>query len=160
VIPGDLQTAIFFLDNPAKAVDDTFSISSCLSNLRRRFPEYFGRYQMQEEEFFSRLTKFLHSVATNRIDHVHEWLKVNTERFSGRSEIIKLFRDFESLSKELRANVALCGCKCSSCGLLCVESKLHDGGHDCKTGHTCPEICSFVSKHNILSAEDPACGMP
>jgi hypothetical protein len=114
---------------------------------------------MQEDEFFRMLTSYLQSLVNNRIEHVNEWLKMNTERFGGKAEIITLFRDFENFAKELRTSVALCGTKCSSCGLLCVEHKLHDGPHDCRTTHKCAQICSFLDQHDA-STSFPPCGMP
>jgi hypothetical protein len=134
------------------------STLSCLKTLRTSFPEYFDRFKMQEDEFFHRLTTYLQSLVNSRIEHVNEWLKMNTERFGGKAEIITLFRDFENFAKDLKAGVALCGSKCSSCGLLCVEHKLHDGDHDCKTSHKCPQICSFVDQHSI--SDFPPCSMP
>jgi hypothetical protein len=158
VIPGQAQKAIFYLEAIPNSIGNDLSTLSCLRTLRTSFPEYLDRYDMQEDEFFHLLTNYLQSLVNSRVEHVNEWLKMNTERFGDKAEIITLFRDFENFAKELRASVALCGSKCSSCGLLCVEHKLHDGHHDCKTTHKCPQICSFVDQHSI--SDFPPCGMP
>lgn len=113
---------------------------------------------MQENDFFARLTAYLESLVNGRIGHVNQWLKFNTERFGGKAEVLKLFRGFESLTKELKAGVALCGSKCSSCGLSCVEHKLHKGPHECQTSHECAQICSFAEQHDMV--EIPQCSMP
>ncbi|KIM24947.1 hypothetical protein M408DRAFT_331430 [Serendipita vermifera MAFF 305830] len=160
-IPGSAHEAIFYLDAAAgKGTGSDYSLSASIAQLRKSFPGYFKRFEMDEEEFFRRLTVYLQSLANSRIEHVNEWIKINTERFGEKLETIKLFHESESLAKELKASVALCGSKCSMCGLLCVLHKVHEGGHDCKTSHKCPQICSFVEEHAADACPIPDCSMP
>jgi hypothetical protein len=112
---------------------------------------------MTEEDFILGLRNYLQDIATSRIEHVLQWLKVNTERFGEKAEITVLFRSFDTCAKELRQSVTICGSKCSSCGLLCLEHKQHEGDHHCNTSHECPHICSFTDQH--IRTDIPACGI-
>lgn len=133
-------------------------MSSCLSELRRTSPGYFDRFEKKEDVFFQSLAAYLQSQADIRVSHVRCWLMLNTERFKGNSEVVAMLRRFEDLARELKAGVMLCGSKCSSCGLLCLEHNQHDGLHDCKTSHKCAQICSFVDQHEI--SDIPSCSVP
>jgi len=125
--------------------------------LRRRYSGYQDRFKMTEEDFILGLRSYLQDIAIARIEHVLQWLKVNTERFGEKAEITVLFRSFDTWAKELRQSVTICGSKCSSCGLLCLEHKQHEGNHHCNTSHKCPHICSFTDQH-VLS-NTPECGI-
>ena len=126
--------------------------------LRMRWPERSQRFTLSEQEFFQGYSTYLHGLAEGRIKHVFTWLKSNTSRFGENSEVLALFRTFDSLAKDLRRSVQLCGSKCSSCGLLCLDHKQHDGPHNCMTTHRCPERCGFMDQHEEEFIPD--CDLP
>ncbi|KAI0062821.1 hypothetical protein BV25DRAFT_1885018 [Artomyces pyxidatus] len=63
-------------------------------------------------------------------------------------------RKFDAAIVDLKSNVQLCKSQCTSCHLLCVQSRQHDGEHHCQTDHKCTHACSFCA----LSKGKP-CGM-
>jgi hypothetical protein len=111
---------------------------------------------MTEREFVDGYNDYLRILAEARVTHVRDWIAANTSRFGEKAEVTSLRRTFDQLSKELRASAVLCGSKCFSCGLLCLEHKQHEGDHNCMTDHKCPEICGFADEHE----EDVACDLP
>jgi len=114
------------------------------------------RYSMTERDFVDGYNDYLRILAEARVTHVRDWIAANTSRFGEKAEVTSLRRTFDQLSKELRASAVLCGSKCFSCGLLCLEHKQHEGDHNCMTDHKCPEICGFGDEHE----DDVACGLP
>lgn len=104
-----------------------------------------------------RYNAYLQGLADIRIQYVRNWLRENTRRFGDKTEITSVVRRFEGLSKELKAAIMLCGISCSSCGLLCIEQKYHNGRHDCKTSHQCYKLCEFEKQHEDAV---PQCDMP
>jgi hypothetical protein len=113
---------------------------------------------MGEVDYMTAYQVYLESVVRSRIEYVQQWLKVNTTRFTGRPDIAIVYQTFEELLKELRTYIIPCGATCSECGLLCLDQKLHNGPHDCKTNHECPRICEFATQHE--GSAIPACEMP
>ena len=104
-----------------------------------------------------RYNTYLEGLANTRVEYVRRWLKENTRRFSDKVEVTTLLRRFEGLAQELKAAVILCGISCSSCGLLCIEQKYHNGRHDCKTSHLCAKVCTYYKQHD---GDVPPCEMP
>ncbi|KAG1848072.1 hypothetical protein DFJ58DRAFT_746884 [Suillus subalutaceus] len=91
-----------------------------------------------------------------RVAHVREWISSNVARFqSGQASIDELMRAFESATVDLKSNLQLCKLKCENCELLCIQSRLHDGQHDCQTTHDCTHSCDFCAS----SGETKACSM-
>ncbi|PVF92927.1 hypothetical protein CPB86DRAFT_144289 [Serendipita vermifera] len=158
ILVGQDGMDIFFLDLPNNGTLSSLSLDGCLQKLRLSFKKREERFQVGEEHFFKELSAHLHYLAETRIQHVSQWLKVNTERFGEKGEITGLFRTFDAHAKELRANVILCGSKCSSCGLLCLEHKQHVGKHNCQTSHRCAHLCGFIDQHEV--SEIPECDIP
>lgn len=113
---------------------------------------------MGETEFILQYGNYLQGLVDARIKHVYTWMKANTTRFGENAEILALFRTFDMHSKELLKSVQLCGSKCSSCGLLCLDHKQHEGMHNCMTSHKCPEACGFADQHE--KGDVPACDLP
>ncbi|KAG8833322.1 hypothetical protein FRC17_010897 [Serendipita sp. 399] len=153
---GDLE---LFIDSAATLVDvETYTKPQCLEKMRKRFPKLGSRYRMAETDFVELLRGYINEVIEQRINDVRNWLTTNTMRFGERPEISTLFREFDGLSRELRLAALICGSKCSSCGLLCLQDNQHKGDHDCRTSHKCGHICDFNDNHESLDVPD--CGMP
>ncbi|KIM24943.1 hypothetical protein M408DRAFT_224544 [Serendipita vermifera MAFF 305830] len=150
--------AIFFIDGLSHPLNGPLSLDVCLTQLRLGWDLRQERYTMAESEFITGYNGFLRLLVEARIDHVQKWVEVNTSRFREKAEVTTLLRAFDQLSKDLKASVVLCGSKCSSCGLLCLGHKQHDGDdHNCMTDHKCPEPCGFEEQHEeIIGCDLPA----
>ncbi|KAI6143621.1 hypothetical protein BKA82DRAFT_4181550 [Pisolithus tinctorius] len=74
----------------------------------------------------------------------------------GHASIEELRRTFEDATVDLRSNVQLCKLQCTNCQLLCVQSRFHDGPHNCRTGHACIHQCDFCKDG---PGENRACSM-
>jgi hypothetical protein len=146
------------MDLPNNPVTSHLYLDRCLEQLRMGYTKRGERFSVPDGHFFNELSTYLYSLVENRLMHVSKWLTANTQRFGERGEIAGLVRTFDAYSKELRASVALCGSKCSSCGLLCLEHKQHMGKHDCKTTHKCAFPCEFLDQHE--DAGIPECDIP
>ncbi|PVF98362.1 hypothetical protein CPB86DRAFT_825740 [Serendipita vermifera] len=158
VLSSDDGMAIFYLDLPDNPILSGSSLHDCLRTLRMSYPGRDARYRIGEADFFKGLSSYLVNLVEARLKHVSQWLTANTERFGEKGEITVLIRTFDAYSKELRASVTLCGSKCSSCGLICLEHKQHTGKHHCQTSHRCVHPCEFVDQHE--EAEIPECDIP
>jgi hypothetical protein len=100
---------------------------------------------MPDSEWVSNLTLHLDRLAEIRVEHVREWISLNLSRFqTSHANIEDLRREFESATVDLKAGVKLCMGKCASCHLLCVQSRFHEGVHDCRTSHECAHMCDFL----------------
>jgi hypothetical protein len=136
--------------------DQMRTLSECLRQLRISWPNRSQRFSLGESEFLLQCNQYLQQLAEARIEHVSNWLNANTRRFSGNTEVVAFSEAFHTDCKELRRSIQLCGSKCSSCGLLCLKHKQHEGVHNCMTSHKCPNPCTFAEQHE----EDvPACDL-
>jgi len=155
---GAVDTAIFFVDGVLRPSGEPLSLNPCLVELRKGWEHLGDRYSeaMSERRFVDGYNDYLQSLVEWRTSQIRAWIEANTSRFGDKAEITALRRTFDQLSKELRASVVLCGSKCSSCGLLCLEHKQHDGDHNCNTNHMCPELCGFIDQHE----EAVGCDLP
>ena len=91
-----------------------------------------------------------------RATHVHEWIHQNLDRFkASHASLETLRRACDTALVELKENVHLCKAQCSSCNLLCLQSRGHDTQHDCRTSHHCPHLCGFDDEH---PSEEKKCG--
>ncbi|KAG2347680.1 hypothetical protein BDR05DRAFT_927599 [Suillus weaverae] len=132
------------------------SREAALQVLSRAWGDYDSRHHMLEDLWIENLLTHINSLVDLRIAHVHEWISSNVARFqSGQASIDELMRTFESATVDLKSNLQLCKLKCGSCELLCVQSRLHDGQHDCHTSHDCVHSCDFC----VSSGEMKACSM-
>lgn len=113
---------------------------------------------MPEDEYLKYLRDYLEHVVEFRIEVVSHWLEINVKRFEKQPAIATLRREYDRCAKELRRGVVICGYKCESCYLTCVQHKEHEGGHSCQTSHKCPVDCEFNEKHT--SSRNPPCGVP
>ena len=102
------------------------------------------RQFISDSEWVVELVSYLNASVDSRINHVQSWLDCNLRRFeASHASIEDLRRIFEIMVIELRTNVQLCGAQCTSCNLLCIRSRLHEGEHNCNTNHRCAYSCGF-----------------
>jgi hypothetical protein len=123
-----------------------------LGVLRESWDQIHSRQLVDDSEWASGLVQHLTRLVDLRAAHVEKWLKSNIERFqAGHACLEELRRTFDSAVIELRASVQLCRSRCGTCNLFCVQSRLHDGNHDCLTDHECIHNCTFCER-DMLSA--------
>ncbi|KAI0290685.1 hypothetical protein BC826DRAFT_1176746, partial [Russula brevipes] len=102
------------------------------------------RQSIPDSEWAAELTSYLNSLVDLRVKHVRSWLDCNTMRFQGdHAAIQNLHRRFDNMVIEMKTNIQICGAQCSSCHLLCIHSRFHEGDHSCNTTHKCAHICGF-----------------
>ncbi|KZP02990.1 hypothetical protein FIBSPDRAFT_769606, partial [Athelia psychrophila] len=146
------SAALFSL---ASSADRGAEREETLASLRNFWEMENPRQSMQDDPWFSALSKYLESIAEMRVRHVQEWVDSNLSRFqTGQENIQELRRTLQSATTDLTANIQLCGTKCASCHLACVQSRSHKGPHDCCTSHRCLCTCEFCD-----SAELKGCTM-
>ncbi|KAI0250862.1 hypothetical protein BJV78DRAFT_1127282, partial [Lactifluus subvellereus] len=105
------------------------------------------RQRVDESEWTSGLVQHLTRLVDLRTDHVDKWLKSNIEGFQADdTSIQELRRRFDSAVRDLRDSIQLCKSQCDNCNLFCIQSCLHEGGHDCLTNHKCIHYCSFCRR--------------
>ncbi|KAG1764551.1 hypothetical protein EDD22DRAFT_883267 [Suillus occidentalis] len=127
-----------------------------LRALSRAWRDYDSRHHMPEDHWIENLIAHIDSMVNLRVAHVREWISLNVARFqSGQASIDELMRTFESAIVDLKSNLQLCKLKCGRCELLCIQSRLHDGQHDCQTSHVCIHSCDFCAS----SGEAKDCSM-
>ncbi|KAG2116835.1 hypothetical protein DEU56DRAFT_984883 [Suillus clintonianus] len=132
------------------------SREAALQVLSHAWGDYDSRHHMPEDLWIENLTAHIDSLVNSRIAHVRAWISSNVARFqSGQASIDELMRSFESTTVDLKSNLQLCKLKCGSCELLCIQSRLHDGQHNCQTSHACIRSCDFCA----TSGETKACSM-
>jgi hypothetical protein len=129
-----------------------------LHSLRAEWVLDHPRLEEPDTDWISRLSAHLEYLVDLRTEHVREWISSNLLRFkAGHANIEELRRRFDSAAVELKANVQLCKMLCSSCHLLCLQGRLHDGPHNCLTNHQCVRHCEFLDDH---SEGEILCGFP
>ena len=137
-----LDTSAHFFFGSAGIQD--FAREQALTNLRSTWDQVHFRQLMPDAEWASNLSMYLDNLADMRVERVREWINLNLSRFqTGHANIEDLRRTFENATVDLKAGVQLCKTKCASCHLLCLQSRLHDGPHDCQTSHECIHMCDF-----------------
>ncbi|KAI5998963.1 hypothetical protein F5J12DRAFT_784806 [Pisolithus orientalis] len=115
-----------------------------LKVLRKSWDRNEMRQHLSDPEWADGLSQYLEQIVNLRIDH------------TGHASIEELRRTFENASVDLRSNVQLCRLQCASCQLLCIQSRLHDGPHNCRTDHACIHQCDFCKEG---TGENRACSM-
>ena len=130
--------------------DQSVSRERVLKVLRTTWVGYTSRQYIPEDEWIASLTQHLETIVNLRIAHVREWLDQNLSRFQAvgggggsHARIDELKRHFESSIVDLRGNVQLCGLTCAACQLRCIQSRAHEGVHDCQSDHLCVHECDF-----------------
>lgn len=129
---------------------------SLLDALRQSARLQSARQNQPDSEWIDAVSEHVHELANRRIQHVADWIAVNTVRFANSADTLKLRRIFESAVIDLNAGLEFCRAKCLECNLLCVLPKRHDGPHECKTTHICKHRCEHLEGHD----EQEPCGLP
>ncbi|KAK0189051.1 hypothetical protein F5146DRAFT_693680 [Armillaria mellea] len=157
LIDGEDSDARFFLDLSGKPSAER---ELALKRLRCTWQYKFNRQEVPDSDWADALEQHLQRLADARIDRVQAWIKSNLSRFTAtHATITELNREFDNAQVDLRSSVALCRMKCSSCNLLCVDSRRHDPDmpHNCQTSHQCTKPCEFMDEH---TDEPKLCGFP
>lgn len=159
----DTNEVIFGPDSPAKfwlssihGQTDPSGLERALRELCEGWSGFDARAFQEDAAWVDHLSKYLDNLVSQRLDHVQEWIRSNTSRFTGSHEAVEnLRRQFEMESVEMKRNVQLCKTKCSNCHLYCTRAKFHEDPHDCTTDHACFRPCQFVEEHSWIS--EPCC---
>jgi hypothetical protein len=119
------------------------------------------RQDIPDASFVADLSDFLINIADVRVSRVRAWIDANFDRFqAGHASIDDVYHTLNNASIDLHANVHLCKAQCSMCNLLCIQSRLHEGPHDCKTSHKCIHACSFADHpEDVDTSALKLCGM-
>lgn len=130
-----------------------------LKALQEAWDDYGNRADaMDDGSWVTALEAYLQHCVTSRLQHVDNWLDVNTARFSTDLTTFQaLRREYEALAVSVKAGVQLCKMQCTECHLQCLNARHHSGPHDCLTSHKCPRGCTFTEEH---SGDDTPCGLP
>ncbi len=115
-----------------------------LCTLRESWNPETPRQYIPDSEWVGSLASYLSGLIDLRVNHVQLWLDSNLARFQGgHAAIEELRRRFDNLVIEMKTNVLLCRTQCSSCRLICIRGRSHDGDHSCQTSHMCAHNCEF-----------------
>ncbi|KAI0317532.1 hypothetical protein OF83DRAFT_1171919 [Amylostereum chailletii] len=137
--------AVFFI--AGSDTNDT-NREQTLGVLRGAWDKQGERQLVPDPDYVSGLSEHLGQLVDLRTGHVRQWVEANLTRFQsvGHASIDELRRILDNAIIDLRAGVQLCKVQCSSCNLLCVQSRLHEGPHDCDTDHNCIHNCSYCEE--------------
>jgi hypothetical protein len=136
---------------------NTIEREAVLNTLCKSWQEFSTRFDVSESDWISGLTGYLVEITQKRADYVQKWIYQNLQRFkASHASLEMLKRACDTALVELRENVHLCQVQCSSCNLLCLQSRGHDTPHNCQTSHKCPHLCGFGDEHII--GEEKECG--
>ena len=125
-----------------------------LSILRDSWDRSGSRQHINDSEWTSDLVQHLTRLVDLRVAHVNKWLESNIQRFKPEhSSIEDLRRTFNSAVIDLRTSIQLCKSECDSCILLCIQSRFHEGEHDCLTSHECIHDCTFCNQEGIAARD-------
>ncbi|KAG2040447.1 hypothetical protein BDR03DRAFT_892378 [Suillus americanus] len=152
----DTSTEFSLAGGPQSSTRET-----ALQVLSRAWEDYGSRHHMPEDRWIENLIAHIDSLVNLRVAHAREWISSNVARFqSGQASIDELMRTFESATVDLKSNLQLCKLKCGSCELLCIQTRLHDGQHDCQTSHDCIHSCDFCASFGETKACTMSAGHP
>ena len=130
-----------------------------LASLVAAWEGFEQRIDKDDQEWIDELSKFLDGLANERVEHVREWLQVNTIRFNNDApQFEDARRLYDSLIISLRANIRICGLQCGKCQLHCLHAKHHDGDHNCQTNHQCKRLCQHID--DTVHDDQEPCGLP
>jgi len=150
VIEREDTEAQFLLAGPEAPMGDR---ELRLKTLRESWDRTNARQHADDSEWISHLAHYLNHLVDLRTARVDKWLESNTQRFqAGNASIEELRRTFDSAIIDLRASIQLCGSQCATCSLLCIQSRLHEGTHNCLTSHECIHACTFCQR-DFLTAK-------
>ncbi|KAF8270131.1 hypothetical protein EI94DRAFT_1572248, partial [Lactarius quietus] len=145
LIEAEDTNARFLLAEPdTPAADREYHLSTLVKSWQRWG---FRRQQVDDSEWISGLGEHLTHLVNLRVSHVDMWLKSNTRRFQiENASMEELRRTFNTAMIDLRASAQLCKSQCTGCNLLCIQSRSHEGDHDCLTTHKCIHDCIICDK--------------
>jgi CRISPR/Cas system CMR-associated protein Cmr5 small subunit len=145
VIEAEDTEARFLLAGPDTSLADH---ERYLSILRDSWHQSASRQQVHDSTWISDLGQHLTHLVDLRVSHVDEWLKSNTQRFQAENSSMEeeLRQAFNSAVIDLRASVQFCKSQCAACNLFCIQSRSHQGNHDCLTSHECIHHCTLCDK--------------
>ena len=127
-----------------------------LYTLCESWGEFSNRFNISEGDWISGLSGYLETIAQMRAAHVQRWIHQNLDRFkASHASLETLKRACDTTLIELKENVRLCRAQCSSCNLICLQSRGHEAQHNCQTSHHCPHPCEFGDEH---PDEEKKCG--
>ncbi|KAI0250894.1 hypothetical protein BJV78DRAFT_1275616 [Lactifluus subvellereus] len=142
VVEGDDSEACFAISEREQV--SPAEIEARLAALRDSWSISAPRQSVPDSDWTTNLASHIGGLVDLRVNHVRLWLDSNLERFQGGHAAIEdLRRRFDNMVIEMRTNAQLCRVQCTSCHLLCVRSRLHDGDHSCETTHKCVHDCAF-----------------
>jgi len=119
-----------------------------LSVLRHAWDRSHSRQHKPDHEWTADLALHLDGLVEMRISHVREWISSNLARFKTSHENVEqLRRSLESKVVDLKESVQLCKMQCNLCHLLCIQSRHHEGTHNCQTTHECIHGCDYSNEH-------------
>ena len=114
-----------------------------------------ARQTIPDGEWVELVSTELRSRLNKRLDHVTEWVDINTTHFGDNKETQKLRRILESALVDIRASVEFCRLTCTKCKLLCLLPRHHQCPHHCTTSHRCRFKCAILDGH--CDSDEP-CG--
>ena len=153
VIEAEDTEACFLLPGPDTPAMDR---EQHLLTLIESWDRLGTRQQVEDSEWMSGLVEHLTYLVDLRVAHVEEWLKLNTQRFQAdNASMEELRRACKSTVIALWASVQVCKSECDECNLLCIQSRFHEGAHNCLTSHHCIHDCTFCDKQMLA---EKACG--
>jgi hypothetical protein len=118
-----------------------------LAALREQWTSKNARNSMQEDSWIKGLSTFTDALADSRVKHVVAWIDSNVARFNDNAATHNLRRHVDTAVVELKLHVQFCKVQCDDCRLHCVQSRMHEGRHNCSTDHICPSHCDFDQEH-------------
>jgi hypothetical protein len=125
-----------------------------LDVLVTKWDRFDSRQLVPDTQWAEELTQYLEDLAEMRSDHVRAWVKSNLTRFQGgHTSVMELQQTVESTVIDLKSGVQLCRMECTSCQLFCLQSRFHEGSHDCKTMHSCTQSCDYCAEASKLNEE-------
>jgi hypothetical protein len=149
VVIADSDSPARFWLNDVHGQTDEDGLECMLQDLCEGWPDFNIRTTQGDSVWVDRLSKYLDNLVAQRLDHVQEWIRSNTTRFTGSHAAVENLRwAFKSESVELKRNVQLCKTKCSDCHLHCMRAKFHQGLHHCAADHACSQPCQFIEEHS------------
>jgi hypothetical protein len=130
--------------------------SARLDALRASTRAQLQRQTVPDSEWLDNISQQIKASLERRLQHVGDWITINTARFSNNPETLRLHRIVDAASVDVQRGVEFCRAICANCNLLCVLPCQHDASHDCKTLHSCKFLCEILGEHD----NQQLCGLP
>jgi hypothetical protein len=154
----DSQDEFYFAstDSGPDLRPDSTRQSARLDALRGSTRMQSQRQTVPDSEWLDAVSQQIRESLERRLQHVDDWITVNTARFDNNPETLKLRRIVDAAFVDVQAGIEFCRASCADCSLLCVLPSRHDGSHECKTSHRCKFRCSILDGHD----DQEPCGLP